>query len=102
VGDRYSKASTARALVLLASGLAAGGAALLCLLIIVIASPFTLAAVTFAAFTLVSGLVATLLAIRARSARKVVGLGCTTLLVGVVLGLALMLILISSAAGKPT
>jgi hypothetical protein len=32
----------------------------------------------------------------------VVGLGCGTLLAGVVLGLAVMLILISSAAGNPT
>jgi hypothetical protein len=102
VGQTFSKASTARALVLLASALAVGGAALLCLLLLVLASPFTLAVATFGAFTLVSAVVATLLTIRARSVRGVVGLGCGTLLVGVVLGLAVMLILISGTAGKPT
>jgi hypothetical protein len=102
VSQRFSNASTARALVLLASALAVGGAALLCLLLLFLASPFTLAVATFGAFTLVSAVVATLLTIRARSVRGVVGLGCGTLLVGVVLGLAVMLILISSTAGKPT
>jgi hypothetical protein len=104
VADRqtFSRAGTARALVLLASGLAVGGATLLCLLILVVASQFILAVAAFGALTLVSAVTATLLTVRARSVGRVVGLGCGTLLAGVVLGLAVMLILISSAAGNPT
>ena len=79
-----------------------GGAALLCLLTLVFASRFTLAVAAFGAFALVSAVAATVLTIRARSVGKMVGLGCGTLFAGVVLGLAVMLILISSIAGNPT
>jgi hypothetical protein len=104
VGDRqtFSRASTARALVLLASALAVGGSALLCLMSIVFVERIVLATAVFAAFALVSSIVGTLLTVRARSVGTVVGFGCGTLLVGLVLGLAIMLILISNAAGNPT
>jgi len=102
VGDRqnYSRAGTARALVLLASGLAAGGALLLCLLSLLLFDKIVLATTAFAALTLVSAVVATLLTIRARSVRGIVGLGCGTLLVGVLIGVGVMLILISRIAGN--
>jgi hypothetical protein len=97
----FSRAGTARALVLLAAGLSVGGAALLCLLMVVIADRFVLATAAFLGFALVSATVAVLLTIRARSVRGVVGLGCGTLLIGLVTGLAVMLLLISSVAGNP-
>jgi hypothetical protein len=104
VEDRqtFSRAGTARALVLLASALATGGSALLCLMSVVFAEQIVLATAVFAAFALVSSVVATLLTFRAKSVGKVVGFGCGTLLVGLVLGLAIMLILISGAGGNPT
>jgi hypothetical protein len=103
VGDRqtYSRTGTARALVLLAAALATAGALLLCLLCFVFVARIALASAVFAALTLVGGVVATLLVIRARSVRSVVGLGCGTLLVGIVIGLAIMLSLIANVAGAP-
>ncbi|HEX6358021.1 hypothetical protein [Actinophytocola sp.] len=98
----FSRASTARALVLLASALAVGGSALLCLMSVVFAERIVLATAVFAAFALVGAVVGTLLTIRAKSVGKVVGLGCGTLLVTLVLGLAIMLILISDTGGNPT
>lgn len=91
----------ARALVMLASGLAAGGALLLCLLSLLLFDKIVLATAVFAALTLVSAVVATLLTIRARSVKSVVGFGCGILLVGVVVGLGIMLYLISRIAGHP-
>jgi hypothetical protein len=98
----YSRVGTARALVLLASGFAVGGAVLFCLFTLLLVNRIALPTTTFAAFVLVSAVVATVGAIRARSLRAVVGLGCGTLLVGVVVGLAVMLLLISRITGNPT
>lgn len=63
---------------------------------------FALATAVFLGFALVSAVIATLGSFRARSLKGVVGVGCGTLLVGLLTGLAIMLVLISSAAGKPT
>lgn len=98
--QNYSRAGTARALVLLASALAAGGSLLLCLLSLVLFDKIVLATGVFAAFMLVSAAVATLLSIRARSVRGVVGVGCGILLIGAVVGLGIMLYLISELAGN--
>jgi hypothetical protein len=97
----FSRAGTARAIVLLGAGLSVGGAALLCLLMIVLIDRFVLAAAIFLGFALVSATVAVLVTVRARSVRSIVGFGCGTLLIGLVIGLAVMLLLISSAAGNP-
>jgi len=99
--QNYSKAGTARALVLLASGLAAGGSLLLCLLSLLLFDKIVLATVAFAALTLVSAAVATLLTIRARTVGRVVGFGCGILFIGVVVGLGIMLFLISRTVGNP-
>jgi hypothetical protein len=98
----YSRVGTARALVLLASGLAVGGAALFCLFTFILANRIALPTIAFGALVLVSAILAVVLAIRARSLRAVVGLGCGTLLAGVVVGLAVMLLLISRFTGNPT
>lgn len=95
----YSRVGTARALVLLAAGLAVAGALLLCLLTVVFVERIALAAVVLVAFVLVSALLSTLLTIRARTTPRVVGFGCGVLLAGVVVGLAIMLTMISSLAG---
>jgi len=102
VGDRQtiSRVGTARALVLLAAGLATGGTLLLCLLTVVLVPKIALATAVLAAFTLVSAVSATLLTIRARTLRRVVGVGCGTLFVGVLIGLAVMLLLVSRVAGN--
>jgi len=102
VGDRQtiSRVGTARALVLLAAGLAAGGTLLLCLLTVIFVTKIALATAVLAAFTLVSAVSATLLTIRARTLRRVVGVGCGTLFVGVLIGLAVMLLLVSRVAGN--
>jgi hypothetical protein len=100
--EPISRLGTARALALLASGLAVGGTVLLCLLTVVFVTKIALATVALAAFTLVSAITATVLTVRARSLRAVVGLGCGTLLVGVVIGLAVMLVLIAHITGNPT
>lgn len=103
MGDRqsYSRAGTARALVLFAAVLAAGGSMLLCLLSLLLFAKIVLATVAFAGLTLVSSIVAVLLTIRSRTVKSVVGLGCGILLVGVVVGLGIMLFLISRMAGNP-
>jgi hypothetical protein len=97
----FSRVGTARALVLLAAALAVGGAALLCLLVVVFVDRIALAAVAFLGFALVSAVVSTLLTVRARTTPKVVGFGCGVLLVGMVVGLAVMLIMITRLAGGP-
>lgn len=103
MGDRenISRAGTARAIVLLAAGLAVGGAVLLCLLSFILFAKLAPAILAFGGFALVSATAAVLLTIRARSVPRIVGLGCGTLLTGVLIGLALMLILISRIAGNP-
>jgi hypothetical protein len=103
VGDRetISRVGTARALVLLAAGLATGGTLLLCLLTVILVTKIALATAVLAAFTLVSAVTATLLTIRAVTLRRVIGLGCGTLFAGVLIGLAVMLLLISRIAGNP-
>lgn len=94
--------------MLLASALALAGAVLVFLLVLV-AGPALLeprgltgtalaATAVLAAFVLVSAVVANLLAIRAKSLRGIVGVGCGTLLAGVVVGLGACLLLISRAA----
>lgn len=92
---------------MLASVLAVTGAALLCALALVFGSSLREAGVAgallagtavFGAFALVSGLVANLLAARAKSVKGVVARGCGTLFAGVVLGLGVMLFLISRTA----
>lgn len=102
MGDRQtiSRVGTARALVLLAAGLATGGTLLLCLLTVIFVTKIALATAVLAAFTLVSAVSATLLTIRARTLRRVVGVGCGTLFAGVLIGLAVMLLLISRIAGN--
>lgn len=104
----FSQPGTARALVLLASALALAGAVLVFLLAIV-AGPALLeqsdltgtvlvATAVLAGSVLVSAIVANLLAIRAKSLRGIVGVGCGTLLAGFVFGLGACLLLISRAA----
>lgn len=104
----FSRPGTARALVLLASGLAVAGAALVLLLAIVfgpalldrrgLTGTVLAATAVFGASVLVSAVVANLLALRATSVRGIVATGCGTLLAGVVVGLGVLLSLISSAA----
>ena len=101
----FSQPGTARALVLLASALALAGAVLVFLLALVFGSALgdrtgTVLAATamFAGFVLVSAVVGNLLAIRAKSLRGIVGVGCGTLLAGVVIGLGVLLLVISRAA----
>ncbi len=104
----FSQPGTARALVLLASALALAGAVLVFLLALVVGPSLleprgltgTVLAATaaLAGFVLVSAIVANLLAIRAKSLRGIVGVGCGTLLAGFVVGLGVCLLLISKAA----
>jgi hypothetical protein len=101
----FSQPGTARALVLLASGLAVAGAVLVFLLALVFGSALRdltgaalIGTAIFAGFVLVSAVVANLLAIRAKSLRGIVGVGCGTLLAGVVIGLGVLLLVISRAA----
>jgi hypothetical protein len=97
----FSRVSTARALVLLAAGLATGGALLLCLLTVVFVTKIAFPTAVFAGFTLISAVASTLLTIRARSLGRVVGLGCGMLLTGVLIGLVVMLLLASRVVGDP-
>ena len=103
----FSQPGTARALVLLASALALAGAVLVFLLALVFGSSLRSAGLAggllagtavFAGFVLVSAIVANLLAIRGRSTRGIVGVGCGTLFAGVLVGLGACLFLISRAA----
>jgi formate hydrogenlyase subunit 4 len=106
--DRISRRSTARALVLLASGFAVAGAAIVCFVALVFGPALlersgstgtvVLAAAVFAVIVLVAAVVANLLAVRGRSLRGVVTLGCGTLLAGGVVGLGVLLLLISKTA----
>lgn len=93
---------------MLASALALAGAALVFLLVLVfgpslldrggLTGTALVATAVFGGFVLVSAVVANLFAIRARSLRGIVGIGCGTLLAGVVIGLAVCLLLLSRAA----
>ena len=74
---------------------------MLCVASLVFFDRVALATAVLFAFALVSALVSTMLSFRAKSLRRVIGLGCGTLLVGVILGLAVMLIMISRIAGNP-
>jgi hypothetical protein len=104
----FSRPGTARALVLLGSALAVTAAAGVCFVAIVfgptlagrpgLTGAVVLGSVLMFAFVLAGVVLANLLAIRARSLRRVVGAGCGTLFAGVVLGLATLLIVISTAA----
>lgn len=102
----FSQPGTARALVLLASALALAGAVLVFLLALVFGSSLRAdlaggvlaGTAVFAGFVLVSTVVANLLAIRGRSTRGIVGVGCGTLFAGVLVGLGACLFLISRAA----
>jgi hypothetical protein len=103
----FSRPGTARALVLLASGLALAGAALVLLLALVLGpglvgrqgltGSLVGGTAAFGGFVLVSAVVANVLAARAKSLRGVVGVGCGTLVVGVAIGLGVMLSLLSRA-----
>jgi hypothetical protein len=101
----FSQPGTARALVLLASALALAGAVLVFLLALAFGSALgdltgtvLIGTAIFAGFVLVSAVIANLLAIRAKSLRGIVGVGCGTLLAGVVIGLGVLLLVISRAA----
>jgi hypothetical protein len=101
----FSQPGTARALVLLASALALAGAVLVFLLSLVFGStlgdlsgPVLAGTAMFGGFVLLSAVVGNLLAIRARSTRSIVGVGCGTLLAGVVIGLGVLLLVISRSA----
>lgn len=103
-----SRQGTARALVLLASGMALAGAALVCFVTLVfgpalldrhgLTGPVVLGTVAFGVTVLVTVVAANLLAVRGRTLGTVVGLGCGTLLAGILIGLAVMLLLISNSA----
>ena len=101
----FSQPGTARALVLLASALALAGAVLVFLLALVFGSalrdltgPVLAGTAILSGFVLVSAVLANLLAIRAKSTRGIVGVGCGTLLVGTVIGLGVLLLVIANGA----
>jgi len=104
----FSQPGTARALVLLASALALAGAVLVFLLALVfgpalldqqgLTATALIGTAVFGGFVLVSAVVANLLAIRAKSLRGIVGVGCGTLLAGVVIGLGMLLLVIAKAS----
>jgi hypothetical protein len=96
----FSRLATARVLVLVASVVSFAGAALIGLLLVVIGPSVAglgAGAAAFGGFVLVGAAVANVLAVRARSLKGVVGLGCGTLLACVVVGLGVLLVLISRA-----
>lgn len=103
-----SRQGTARALVLLASGFAVAGAAIVCFVALAfgpaildqhgLTGTVVLATAVFGVIVLVTVVVANLLAVRGRSLAGVVTRGCGTLLAGVLIGLAAMLLLISRTA----
>jgi hypothetical protein len=104
----FSQPGTARALVLLGSALAVPAAAGICFVAIVfgptlagnpgLTGAVVLGSVLMFAAVLVSVVLANVLAIRAKSLRRVVGAGCGTLFVGTLLGLGILLVVISTAA----
>lgn len=103
-----SRPGTARALVAVASALALGGAALVCLLTLVfgpglldahgLTGTVVWGAVGFCAVVLVAVVAANVLAARGATITSVVARGCGTLLGGVVLGVALLLLVIANTA----
>jgi hypothetical protein len=104
-----SRLGTARALVLLAAALAFAASALGCLVVLVfgpavlgrsgLTGTAILAAAVCTVVVLVSGIAASLLAVRARSVRAVLGRGFGVLLAGVILGLGALLLLVSGGSG---
>ena len=105
---KVTRLGTARALVLLASVLAAGAAALFCVAALVFGPAIldrpdrgralVLGSVVLALAVLVSAIVASLLAARGRTIGAVVGRGCGLLLAGILIGVTALLLLISRTA----
>jgi hypothetical protein len=103
-----SRVGTARALVSLAAVLAVGGSVLVCVAALVVGPalaerpglPGALIGATavFAAVVVVFAIAAGVFAARARTVRSAVVGGCGTLLAGIVIGLAALLLLISRFA----
>lgn len=103
-----SRAGTARALVLLASGLTLAAGAVVCFVALIFGPVLTdrrelttsvvLACIAFVVVILIAVVVANVLALRGRTTRGVVASGCATLLVGAVLALAALVVLISWGA----
>jgi hypothetical protein len=102
---RVSRIGTARMLVLLGSGLQLAAGAIACLVVLVFGpvlrhrsggtGPVVLAVVVFVVIMLAGIAVANLLALRARSVRRVLAGGCGTLLAGTALGAAALLVLLT-------
>lgn len=100
-----SRLGTARALVVLAAVLSFAVSALVCFLVLLLGPAVldrpgltgaaVLATAVFCLVMLATAIVASLLAVRARSVRAVVGRGFGTLLAGAVLGLAVLLLLLA-------
>ena len=101
-----SRLGTARALVLVAAALAVAISVLVCLLTLVLGPAMAdrpgltgaavLATAAFCFLVLASAIVASVLAVRARTVRAVVARGFGTLLGGVVLGLGALLLLLAA------
>jgi hypothetical protein len=106
--DTVTRVGTARALVMLAAALASGAAVLLCLVILVfgpalldrsgLTGAVVVAAIVFAVVVIVFAIVGSLLAARGRTVGSVVVRGCGMLLTGIMVGLTVLLLLISSSA----
>jgi hypothetical protein len=103
--ESVSRVGTARALVLLGSGLLLAASAVTAFLALVfgpvlldrkgITGPIVLGVVAFVAISLLAIALANLIALRAASTRRVVIGGCGTLLAGSVLGVGALLVLIT-------
>lgn len=103
-----SRPGTARALVLVASALALGGAALTCLVTLVfgpalldehgLTGSVVWATVAFCGVVLIAVIAANVLAARGKTITSVVARGCGTLLGGVLVGVAVLLLLVSRTA----
>jgi hypothetical protein len=104
----FSQPGTARALVLLGSALAVTAAAGVCFVAIVfgptlagrpgLTGAAVLGSALMFACVVIGVVLANVLAIRARSLRRVVAAGCGTLLAGVVVGLAVLLVVIAATS----
>lgn len=105
-GGTLSRPGTARALVLLASALSLAAGAVVCFIALVfgpvltdrreLTTPIVLAVVVFMAITVLAVVLANVLAVRGATTRGVLAVGCGTLLVGIVLAIAALLLLISA------
>jgi hypothetical protein len=103
VRERVSRTGTARALVLLGSGLQLAATGVGCFMLLVfgpvlvhrpgITGPVVLAVVALVAITLIDIALANLLALRAASTRGALAGGCGMLLAGTVLGIAALLLI---------